>query len=243
MEIKGRVLCLFEQSGTFKRAFRDRGVPAEDYDIQNEFGETDHVVDLFDEIERGYNDEPSIFDDVTSDDLMLAFFPCIYFCVMSQILMTWGGYTKNDYKHRTEKVLKRGKNREYFWSLLVKLFTIAKVRGLRLVVENPWSGNTFLKHYFIVPPTFIDEDRSLRGDVFRKPTAYWFVNCDPTFGMSYERPAEVKTVREAAGASVAGVCSTERSMITDAYARNWISDFIFGIEKSDMGFVSQGVLF
>lgn len=54
MEIKGKVFCFFEQSGTFKRAFMARGVPAEDYDIQNEFGETDHVVDLFSEIEKAY---------------------------------------------------------------------------------------------------------------------------------------------------------------------------------------------
>ena len=54
MEIKGKVHCLFEQSGTFKRAFAEFGIPAEDYDIQNNFGETDHVVDLFDEIEKAY---------------------------------------------------------------------------------------------------------------------------------------------------------------------------------------------
>lgn len=54
MEIKGRVHCLFEQSGTFKNEFRNLGIPAEDYDIQNNFGETDHVVDLFAEIEKAY---------------------------------------------------------------------------------------------------------------------------------------------------------------------------------------------
>ena len=54
VEIKGRVHCLFEQSGTFKNEFRKLGIPAEDYDIQNNFGETDHVVDLFAEIEKAY---------------------------------------------------------------------------------------------------------------------------------------------------------------------------------------------
>lgn len=42
MEIKGKVHCFFEQSGTFKREFIKLGIPAEDYDIQNNFGETDH---------------------------------------------------------------------------------------------------------------------------------------------------------------------------------------------------------
>lgn len=45
--------CLFEQSGTFKNEFRKLGYESYDYDIQNEFGETDYVIDLFAEIEGG----------------------------------------------------------------------------------------------------------------------------------------------------------------------------------------------
>ena len=41
------VHCFFEQSGTFKNEFIKLGIPSEDYDIQNNFGQTDHVVDLF----------------------------------------------------------------------------------------------------------------------------------------------------------------------------------------------------
>ena len=55
MEIKGKVHCFFEQSGTFKNEFIKLGIPAEDYDIQNNFGETDHVIDLFGEIEKEYD--------------------------------------------------------------------------------------------------------------------------------------------------------------------------------------------
>lgn len=47
------VHCLFEQSGTFKNAFKKYGIKAYDYDILNEFGETDYVTDLFKEIEGG----------------------------------------------------------------------------------------------------------------------------------------------------------------------------------------------
>lgn len=45
-----KVHCLFEQSGTFKNEFIKLGIPAEDYDIQNEFGQTDHVLDIFSNI-------------------------------------------------------------------------------------------------------------------------------------------------------------------------------------------------
>ena len=54
MNIKGKVHCFFEQSGTFKNEFIKLGYKAEDYDIQNQFGETDNVTDLFNEIEKCY---------------------------------------------------------------------------------------------------------------------------------------------------------------------------------------------
>ena len=45
--------CLFEQSGTFKNEFRKLGYESYDYDILNDFGETDHQIDLYSEIEGG----------------------------------------------------------------------------------------------------------------------------------------------------------------------------------------------
>ena len=48
------VHCLFEQSGTFKNEFKKIGYESYDYDIQNSFGQTDYVVDLFSEIGGGH---------------------------------------------------------------------------------------------------------------------------------------------------------------------------------------------
>ena len=79
MQINGKVHCMFEQSGTFKNEFKKLGYEAYDYDIQNNFGETDYLTDLFNEIEKGYGCEASIFDNITENDLIVAFFPCIYF--------------------------------------------------------------------------------------------------------------------------------------------------------------------
>ena len=45
--------CLFEQSGTFKNEFKKLGIEAYDYDILNDYGETDYQIDLFAEIEGG----------------------------------------------------------------------------------------------------------------------------------------------------------------------------------------------
>ena len=98
MEIKGKVFCFFEQSGTFKNEFIKLGIPAVDIDIQNNFGQTDHVIDLFDQIEREYDktrqdktrQDKTIFDTIGPDDLIIAFFPCIYFCAISQANMSLG---------------------------------------------------------------------------------------------------------------------------------------------------------
>lgn len=46
--------CFFEQSGTFKNQFKKLGLDAVDYDILDEFGQTDFKVDLFAQIEKAY---------------------------------------------------------------------------------------------------------------------------------------------------------------------------------------------
>ena len=232
MEIKGKVHCFFEQSGTFKNEFKKLGIPAEDYDLQNNFGETDHKVDLFKAIEDAYEGRPSLFDQVGGQDLIMAFFPCIYFSDMSQILHTWGAYPKKDCKAASDLILERSDNRHRFYQLCVKMLTIAKHRGLRLIMENPWGTQSFLKTDFITPPTFIDRNRNLRGDVFNKPTAYWFINCEMTHGSTLMQTCKPKRVKkDVQSSSPKGTCSEERSMISPDYARNFICDFIIGKEQ------------
>lgn len=231
MEIKGKVHCFFEQSGTFKNEFIKLGIPAEDYDIQNNFGQTDHTNDLFAEIENAYGGGQSIFDNITKDDLIVAFFPCIYFSCLSQMAMTWGyvNYRKKKVREATDLILERTKDREKFYTLAIKMLTVAQERGLRLIMENPWSMQTYLKANFVLPPALIDHDRSLRGDHFKKETAYWYINCEPTHGKSFQ-PAQRVKVLDKKGATK-GTCSEERSMISPDYARNFICDFILGKEQ------------
>ena len=85
MEINGKVWCLFEQSGTFKTQFKNLGYESVDVDIQNNFGETDYQIDLFAEIENAYDGKASLFDHIKQEDLVMAFFPCIYFCENNQM--------------------------------------------------------------------------------------------------------------------------------------------------------------
>lgn len=243
MEIKGKVHCFFEQSGTFKNEFIKLGIPAEDYDIQDNFGQTDHTDDLFAEIEKAYGGGASIFDSITSDDLIMAFFPCIYFCGTAQINITLANYK---FKFHTldncgEYILNRVAKRNEFYVLLMKLCFVSVERGIRLIIENPWTTNTYLKGNFIKPPSVVDNDRTKRGDSMVKATAYWFFNCEPTHGETIQptppdkrRYIDIHTNHSHKkeqilnGSKKSGICSEERSMITPDYARNFICDFILG---------------
>lgn len=110
---------------------------------------------------------------------------------------------------------------------------VARERKLRLVFENPYSLQTFLKSGFIQAPAVVDENRTLRGDYFIKPTAYWYINCEPTKGKSFQKPKEVKRLMWEKKSPQAGVCSEDRSMISPDYARNFICDFILGKQQTN----------
>ena len=193
MEIKGKVHCFFEQSGTFKNEFIKLGIPAEDYDIQDNFGQTDHIVDLFDHIERAYDktrQDKTIFDDITRDDLIVAFFPCIYFSCISS---TWFSLTQKNNRSLPldiiiDNIIERNKNRSMFFEILNKFCAVCLKKNIRMIFENPWSENHFLKFGFLKSPSFVDTNRTLRGDYYVKPTAYWFWNCEPTYGESFQDP-------------------------------------------------------
>lgn len=243
MEIKGRVHCFFEQSGTFKNEFKKLGYDAYDYDIQNNFGQTDHVIDLFSEIEKTYDGEGgNIFDNITDDDLIIAFFPCIYFTALQMTYYTNNcNNNRNTGKKKFDVILDRITNRERFYILLYKLIAICEIRGFKLIIENPATK----PHYLLFPenfykcPAFVDNNRTLRGDFYRKPTAYWFFNCEPTYGCSYQNDKEQKIISSCKGGIMAGMCSEERSMISPDYARNFICDFIIGKKQN----ISQLTLF
>ena len=230
MQITGKVHCFFEQSGTFKNEFIKLGIPAEDYDIQDNFGQTDHNIDLFKEIEDAFDGKASLFDQIRGQDLVIAFFPCIYFSCLSQLGFTYAcrNYRKMSQHKKTEVILKRSRDREMFYELIIKMFSVALERGIRMIVENPYSENHYLKGNFVLPPTFVDQNRMLRGDYFVKPTAYWFLNCEPTHGFTEQCDKEKKQIIMCRKGKEAGICSEERSMISPDYARNFICDFILG---------------
>lgn len=72
------------------------------------------------------------------------------------------------------------------YDLVNQLFILCMDRGLRLIMENPFSEEHFLRRYWCYPPSIIDRDRRDNGDYFKKPTQYWFLNCEPKNNLVFE---------------------------------------------------------
>ena len=219
-----KVHCFFEQSGTFKNEFKKLGIEAIDYDIQNEFGETDNIIDLFNEIEKGYNNEPSIFDNINEEDLILAFFPCIRF--EHQIRMHFKGVA-NQMKswsdiQKLERDIELHRELHYLYEIISKLAIICLKRNLKLIIENPYTTTHYLTQYWALPYTILDKDRTKRGDYFKKPTQYWFINCKPKYNMIFEPLIYVEQKK----VNLNWISQTERSLMHPQYANRFIREFI-----------------
>lgn len=197
---------LFEQSGTFKKIINNwpnisGGISALDYDIVNEYGETDKVVDLFDQIDRAFLDLPSIFDKMKPEtDMILAFFPCTRFeaqCNMMMLgnqyqLQQWGDEKKLKYNLYLHDQLSRN------YQTVTKLAIVCMNRGLKMIMENPYSGSHYLTRNWSLKPKVIDNNRRDDGDWYKKPTQYWFVNCEPKNNELNEpiEPVEQRSVED-----------------------------------------------
>lgn len=221
--------CLFEQSGTFKNEFKKLGILAFDYDNQNEFGETDYVFDLFKEIVSGYNGEPSIFDSINKDDLLLAFFPCTRF--EARVPLLFRGEATQQKNWDTEKKLQYSitlqEELTELYILISKLVIICIRKCIRLVIENPYTQPHYLTTYWSIKPMIIDTDRTMNGDYYKKPTQYWFINCKPKNNLVFE-PIEYVEKRVIATVASTDKTSrkTERSMIHPQYASRFIRQYL-----------------
>ena len=224
MEIN-KVHCLFEQSGTFKNEFLKLGIPAFDYDIKNDFKQTDFVCDLFEQIQKGYCNDVSIFNRMGNDDLIFAFFPCTRF--ENQIQLLFRGEQYQDKDKDKIFILKRNitlhNELNLYYTLISELAIICFKRGLRCIIENPYSTAHYLTRYWCLKPAVIDINRVERGDKFKKPTQYWFINCEPENNFVCDPielyPGKIKAINTIGN-------KVERSMITSGYAKRFIKEFI-----------------
>lgn len=229
--------CLFEQSGTFKNEFKKLGIEAYDYDILNDFGETDYIINLFDEIEKAFSGGVSVFDNFSKDDIVFAFFPCIRF--EASILLSFRGQNNafkkwNDIQ-KIEYDIKLHDELNQLYKLISKLFIVAIRRGLKLIVENPYSKEHYLHRYWCMKPSVIDTNRRERGDYYVKPTQYWFINLEPKNNLILEVvPDNAIGGKDAVRNITAAHFKDERvrtrkvarSMIHPYYANRFIREYI-----------------
>ena len=206
-----------------------------------------------------------MFDTITPDDLIMAFFPCIKFCSVMENAQHEDLYdaasrkskdfgTPDYYKRKWAVLRNYSQERFYFYDIALKMTAVVQIKGLRMIVENPWHPVNFTNHFWFARTSLIDKDRTRRGDYFRKPTAYWFIGCTPTHGETYQPTPKdrVKTITSGSGAlrtkkkmkqfmekddldakyvdhtNQSGLCDEDRSMISPDYARNFICDFVIG---------------
>ena len=220
--------CFFEQSGRFKNEFRSLGFEAWDYDIQNEFNETDFVIDLFSEIEKAYENKSSIFDKIQKEDTIIAFFPCIRFENQVQLLFRgtafqqkkWNNEQKLEYDLRLHRELSN------LYEIVTKMVIVCLNRKIPLIIENPYSTTHYLTKYWAIPSTFVDKDRTARGDYYEKPTQYWFIGLKPSYNMILEAYTWNKKKN-----IIHTHSKTERSLISKEYANRFIREFILSKEE------------
>ena len=217
----GKVHCLFEQSGTFKKAFKELGYEAIDYDI-NKTENVDVVTNLFYYLENT-KDQESIFNGINKNDLVIAFFPCIYFSDQSQLLSRGDNYGQKEWslEKKLEYSIQQMQKRQGYYSNLCSLCLIAIKKGFKLIIENPYGKVNFLKQFFPLKPGLVLYDRRKMGDFYKKPTQFFFINCVPEFnlwGDCATTIGEQNLVEDNNGFS--------RSVISPTFAKNFIKTYI-----------------
>lgn len=224
--------CFFEQSGTFKNEFKKLGYEAYDYDILNDFGETDYVVDLFKDIEDAYTHTHTrtVFDNVKEDDQIIAFFPCTRF--ENQINLWFrgqaNGMQKMGTKDKLEYDMKLHGELHKMYCLVSKLVLVCMERNIPLVIENPYAKEHYLQRYWCIKPKVVDDNRRDRGDQYKKPTQYFFINREPSNNLIFEaygNPAENRNIWVKGKDNNEGD-KVKRSLISPLYANRFIREFI-----------------
>lgn len=225
-----KIHLLFEQSGVFKEEFKKLGYEAFDYDINNEYGKTDYRCDLYKEIEEGYEGRESIFDRISEEDMVMAFFPCTRF--ENQCLLWFRGENyaqrkaKDTEKLMTDIRMHRELSRSY--EVLSKLAILALRKGIKLVIENPYSEQHYLVRYWCLKPAVIDRDRRENGDYYKKPTQYYFIGFEPKNNLVFEAIDYVETRKqcEIGWESYNVDREKERSEIHPQYANRFIRQYL-----------------
>lgn len=164
----------------------------------------------------------------------MAFFPCTLFQEANDLLFR-GIHNSIRNKSQAELLefcIERHGTLHAFYVLICKLFLIVLRKGLRMVVENPYTQPHYLTRYFPILPTIIDKNRWENGDYYKKPTQYWFVGFKPQNNLVFE-PLDHVDIQNIKRQRKTGEISAQtlRSMIHPQYAQRFIRQYI--LQKED----------
>ena len=109
----------------------------------------------------------------------------------------------------------------YYYSLISKLVVVCLRKNLKIIIENPYHPDHILSQFWHIKPKIIDMDRTKRGDNFKKPTQYFFINCEPknNFVLEAYFIGKQKTIEKTHN-------KVKRSLISKEYAKRFILEYI-----------------
>lgn len=108
------------------------------------------------------------------------------------------------------------------YELISKMVLIVINRGLRLIIENPFSEEHYLRRYWCIKPAIIDKDRRKNGDKFKKPTQYFFIGIEPKSNLIFEPLTYIECDKDIIHQNKGKV----RSEIHPQYANRFIRQYI-----------------
>lgn len=210
-----RVACLFEQSGTFKKAFERAGHNAIDIDISDKFHETNMIVDIFEQLENGINFDFAVETFIKSD-LIIAFFPCTWFSNFNTLIWSrkWKNFKYDMFKSEqdiTDYISARRKKYNRAVNCLHMLIDLCNGYSIPLIIENPVSTEIVK---LLGEPSYTDNNRSLHGDNFKKPTVYYCYGCKVNDLDIIPKAIDKTVLNENKGIN--------RSLINPVYADNFV---------------------
>ena len=144
-------------------------------------------------------------------------------------LKGWNNLQKLEYDIKLHEEL------HLLYNAVCKLAIVCLKKKIPLIIENPYSTTHYLRKYWCLQPSMIDDDRRERGDYYKKPTQYWFLNRKPSNNLILEAIAQngiscKDTIKRMSleDWQITGAKTREkaRSMIHPDYANRFIREFI-----------------
>lgn len=159
----------------------------------------------------------------------MAFFPCVRFENQALLLFRGenSGFKNWSIKQKLEYDLTYHQELARNYELITKLVLICIEKNLKLVIENPYSEQHYLTRYWCLKPKYIDYDRRRTGDYYKKPTQYYFINCEPKHNFIFEG-IDIKIKKSIIDTRN----QVERSMISKDYANRFIREMILDEETN-----------